>query len=175
MSDDLRYPTGRWRPPTGSSAEERKRWVDIIETTPAAVRGAVTNLTDVQLDTPYRPGGWTVRQLVHHIPDSHMNAYARTCLALTEADPTIRPYNEAAWAELPFARTGPIAVSLDLLEAVHGRWVPLLRGLTADDFQRSLHHPDMGAMRIESLASLYAWHGPHHVAHITGLRQRERW
>ena len=175
MSDDLRYPTGRFRPPTGATADERNHWVDSIAATPAAVRAAVANLTNAQLDTPYRPGGWTVRQLVHHVPDSHMNAYVRTCLALTEDEPIIRPYNEKTWAELSFARNGPIDVSLDLLAAVHARWVPVLRGLTPDDYERPLRHPESGPMRVETLVALYAWHGGHHVAHITRLRERERW
>lgn len=175
MSDDLRYPIGRFRPPSHVTAAERAHAIERIASAPRLLREAVSDLDDRQLDTPYRPGGWTVRQVVHHVPDSHMNAYVRTCLALTETEPTIRPYDEGAWAELRFARTGPIDVSLVLLAAVHDRWVPLLRDMNAPDFERPLFHPDNGRMTIDTLVALYAWHGQHHAAHIDRLRERENW
>jgi hypothetical protein len=175
MNDDLRYPVGRFRPPSDFSAGDRAQWIDAIAQTPAKLRAAVTDLDDAQLDTRYRPDGWTVRQLVHHVADSHMNAYVRSCLALTEQEPTIRPYDEGAWAELPFARSGPIAVSLDLLTALHGRWVPLLQGVQPADFERPYRHPVSGRTTLHGLVALYAWHGQHHVAHITRLRAREGW
>jgi hypothetical protein len=175
MSDDQSYPIGRVRAPASATAAERAQWIDAIAEAPKRLRAVVVGLGDEQLDTPYRPGGWTVRQLAHHVPDSHMNGYVRTCLALTEQEPTIRPYDEKAWAELPFARSGPIAVSLDLLDAVHERWVPLLRDLADADFKRAFYHPDNGRTLLETHVALYAWHGQHHVAHVTRLREREGW
>ncbi|MGH7540668.1 MAG: YfiT family bacillithiol transferase, partial [Gemmatimonadota bacterium] len=138
----LRYPIGRFAPRTGSTRAERTAWIDQIEHAPAAVRDAVRGLDDARLDTPYRPGGWTVRQVVHHLPDSHVNAYVRMKLAVTEDTPTIRPYEEAAWAEQPDARRAPVELSLRLLEALHARWVHWLRALHDDDFTRPLHHPE---------------------------------
>src|SRR6476620_9464894 len=141
-----------------------------IAAAPEHLRTAVAGLDDAQLDTPYRPGGWTVRQVVHHVPDSHLNAYTRIKLALTEDEPTIKPYEEARWAELPDARTGPIEISLALLEALHRRWVLLLRELQPADFTRQFRHPEHGrAMSLDEVLALYAWHGRHHVAHITSL------
>jgi len=132
-------------------------------------------LSEQQLDTPYRDGGWTVRQVVHHMPDSHMNSYVRLRLALTENEPIIKPYVEHLWADLYDARTAPIAVSLALLEALHQRWVMLLRSLKPADFSRTFRHPENGVRTIDWLLQLYAWHGRHHVAHITSLRERMKW
>jgi uncharacterized damage-inducible protein DinB len=140
------------------------------------LRAAVTGLTDAQLDTPYRPGGWTVRQVVHHVPDSHMNAYTRFKLALTEDVPTIKPYDEAKWAELDDSKSKMVEHSLALLEALHARWVFLLERLKPADFDRKLNHPEWDApMTLDMLLALYAWHGKHHVAHVTELRKRSGW
>jgi hypothetical protein len=176
MSDDLRYPTGRFKPTPGPVAADRREWIRAIEEAPAQLRAAVKGLSDVQLDTPYREGGWTVRQVVHHVPDSHMNAYVRTCLALTENEPTIRPYDENGWANLTFSRLGPIDLSLDLLDALHGRWLGVLRSMSEADFSRRLIHPEHNTMMTTAvLVEMYAWHGRHHVAHITKLRERAGW
>jgi len=171
---DLRYPIGPFVPPGPLSPDLRAQAIATIAETPARLRGAVDGLSEAQLDTPYRPGGWTVRQVTHHVPDSHLNAYIRFKLGLTEERPTIRPYDQAAWANLPDSRD-PIAPSLDLLDGLHARWVRLLRTMGAADFARRLHHPESGEMSLDDLLALYAWHGPHHVAHITSLRQREGW
>ena len=136
---------------------------------------AVAGLDDSQLDTPYRPGGWTVRQTVHHVGDSHMNSFIRCRLALTETEPTIRPYDQVTWAELPDMRTVPVGVSLQLIEALHTRWVAMLRGLQPADFDRTFRHPEVGVMTMSRNIALYAWHGRHHVAHITSLRERMGW
>jgi len=172
---DLRFPTGKFQRPPSLDAAGRARAIDIIAATPARLREAVRGLTDVQLDTEYRPGGWTVRQVVHHVPDSHLNAYVRFKLALTEDEPTIKPYDEARWAELADAKTVPIATSLTLLDAVHERWLAILNAMTATDFERTLVHPETGRQRLDQVLALYAWHGPHHVAHVTSLRQRNGW
>jgi uncharacterized damage-inducible protein DinB len=172
---DLRYPIGRLERRPSLSADERRAALDAIAATPAKLRTAVKGLTDSQLDTPYRPGGWTVRQLVHHVADSHMNAYTRFRLALTEDNPTIRPYDEAAWAELDDARTLPIAVSLDLLAALHERLIHLLRATPTEAFARTLNHPETGPMTLDTLVGIYAWHGRHHTAHVAALRERMKW
>lgn len=172
---DPRYPIGLLEfPHEPLTLQRRAELIDSIEATPQLLRDAVAGLDDAQLDTPYRPDGWTVRQLVHHVPDSHINSYTRFCLALTEDTPTIKPYDEAAWAELPDA-TLPIDVSLDLLDALHRRWVPLLRSLDEDQWNRRLKHPEMGPMTLDKLLVIYAWHGPHHVGHVTALRERMGW
>jgi DinB family protein len=173
--DDLRYPAGKFSLDPAPDAGKRRTWIRAIADVPASLRSAVDGLSEAQLDTPYRPGGWTVRQLVHHVPDSHLNAYIRLKLALTEDSPTIRPYDEAAWATLADSRLTPIATSLALLEALHDRWVVLLGSMREEDFSRPLVHPDRGPVTIDWLVQLYAWHGPHHVAHVTSLRQREGW
>lgn len=175
MSDDLRYPVGRFTPPTDATPADRARWIDEIAAAPARLREAVAGLDDRRLDTPYRPGGWTVRQVVHHVPDSHMNGYIRTCLALTEEAPTIKTYEEPVWARLPFQRTAPVATSLDLLDAVQARWVAVLRNMGDADFDRVYVHPESGPVTLTQQVALYAWHGRHHVAHITRLREREGW
>jgi len=172
---DLRYPVGRFSFPETISAGDRAVFIGQIAETPANLRAAVGGLSEEQLDTPYRPGGWTVRQVVHHFPDSHINSYVRFRLALTEDEPTIKPYEESRWAELPDARTGPVEVSLRLLECVHARWVALLRSLTDAEWKRAFRHPELGLVSLEQNAALYAWHGRHHVAHIRKLRQRMDW
>ncbi len=172
---DLRYPTGKLSYKDNLTAEQRASLIDRIAATPAALRAAVDGLNDAQLDTPYRPEGWSVRQVVHHVPDSHVNAYVRFKLALTEDGPTIKPYQEAAWATLADTRLTPVNVSLTLLEAVHARWVVLLQSMTESDFARPLMHPENGRMTLDKLLQLYAWHGGHHVGHVTELRKREGW
>jgi|SRR5215469_15564876 len=172
---DLRYPIGKSQPVSSLTPAERAAFIQQIAEAPVKLRAAVTGLDDQQLDTPYRPGGWTVRQTVHHVPDSHMNAFTRIKLALTEEVPTIKPYFEARWAELADAKA-PIDPSLDLLDALHQRWVPLLRSLTPSDWQREFLHPAQNKrMSLDQTLALYAWHGRHHVAHITALRERNSW
>lgn len=149
--------------------------IDQIAAAPMLMRDAVSGLTPSQLDTPYRQGGWTLRQVVHHVPDSHLNAYARFKLALTEDAPTIKSYDEARWAELGDSHDTPIKTSLAMLDALHDRWVRLLRSMAPGDFQRQLKHPESGTMTLDALLSLYAWHGRHHVAHITSTRERRGW
>lgn len=175
--DSLRYPTGRFqRPKRPLETVERRKMIDAIARTPDDFRAAVRGLSELQLDTPYRPEGWTVRQLVHHVPDSHMNAYVRFKLALTEDVPAIKPYDEAEWAKLSDVRDTPIETSLTLLSAMHDRWVRLLRAMTPDDFGRKLSHPEWDApLSLDMMLALYAWHGPHHTAHVTSLRQRMGW
>ncbi len=172
---DPRYPVGKFVKPAAIDRFVREAHVREIEAAPENVRWAVARLSDAQLDTPYREGGWTVRQVVHHIPDSHLNAYVRFKLALTEQDPTIKPYDEALWAELPEAKRGPIDMSLRLLESIHVRWVACIRALPAESFARAFRHPELGTMTLDEQLAMYAWHGRHHVAHITSLRERMGW
>ena len=172
---DPRYPIGRLQAIEHPDDALRKESIQRIADTPAALAAAVKGLSEQQLDTPYRDGGWTVRQVVHHMPDSHMNSYVRLRLALTENEPTIKPYAEHLWADLFDARTAPVAVSLTMLEALHQRWVMLLRSLKPADFSRTFRHPENGVRTIDWLVQLYAWHGRHHVAHITSLRERMKW
>ena len=172
---DLRYPIGPFQRPDTLRADDRREAIDQIATLPEKLQAAVEGLTDVQLDTPYRPGGWTVRQVVHHVADSHINAYARFRLALTEDGPTIKPYKEARWAELPDAGTAPVTLSLDLLSALHDRWVRLLRSLEDEAWERVWHNPETGTLALGEALIHYAWHGRHHMAHITALREREGW
>jgi uncharacterized damage-inducible protein DinB len=172
---DLSFPIGRYQREATVTAERRAEWIRDIAETPAALRRAVETLSDQQLDTPYRPGGWTVRQVVHHVPDSHMNAFIRFKLALTEDIPTIKPYEQALWADLPDAR-GPIVNSLTLLESLHERWVTLLNGMSPADYQKSFRHPEYDrTMTLDDTLGLYSWHGRHHVAHITSLAARSGW
>lgn len=174
--ENLRYPVGSFRFDGDADPRTRARRIDEIAATPSHLRQAVEGLAAAQLDTPYRPGGWTVRQVVHHLPDSHLNAYVRIRLALTEEEPTIRPYEEARWAELPDARSGPIEPSLALLESLHERWLLLLRELGPSDFERRFRHPEHNRMfGLDEVIAMYAWHGRHHVAHITSLRRRMGW
>ena len=173
--NDLRYPIGKFSYAGPLSNDQKASYIGEIAQTPAKLRAAVKGLSPEQLDTPYRPGGWTVRQLAHHVPDSHMNAYVRFKLALTEENPTIKPYEEARWAELADTKTTPVEVSLTLLESLHDRWVRLLRDLSPTDWHRTFQHPELGAMTLEKTLGLYEWHGRHHVAHITALRERNGW
>jgi hypothetical protein len=157
------------------TSDARQDLIGQIAETPARMRAAVAGLNAEQLDTPYRPGGWTVRQVVHHVPESHMNSYIRFKLAITEDVPTVKPYFEDRWAELDDANQAPIGLSLGLLEALHERWVWFLRSLKDADFQRTFMHPDLGSVSLDKNVALYAWHGQHHVAHITSLRERNGW
>jgi hypothetical protein len=175
VSQDLRFPLGKFTWPEAVSAAERSDYIETIAATPARLREAVAGLTEEQFDTPYREGGWTVRQVVHHVPESHMNSYIRFKLALTEDTPVIKPYDEAAWGRLgDIARTPP-EVSLSLLDNLHTRWVSLLRSLSESDWRREFRHPDLGVIALDKNLALYAWHGNHHIAHITGLRERQGW
>jgi uncharacterized damage-inducible protein DinB len=172
---DLSYPIGKFRWEGPGTAADRARRIDEIAAAPAALRKAVAGLDDAQLDTPYRPGGWTVRQVAHHVPDSHLNAYVRFKLAVTEDAPTIKPYDEAAWAELADVKTVPVAASLALLEALHERWAAFLRSLGEAEWARTFRHPELGVVPLGKNVALYAWHGRHHVAHVTSLRARMSW
>ena len=172
---DLRYPIGKFQRPESVTAEDRAAWLAALADAPARFRNAVRDLDDAQLDTPYRPDGWTVRQVVHHVADSHMNSYVRFRLALTETDPTIKPYDEAQWANLHDAHTMPVEVSLQLLDSLHLRWVTLLQSLAPADFDRTFRHPVLGQMTLSANLALYAWHSRHHEAHITALRSRMGW
>ena len=171
---DLRYPVGEFKPKESYTDEERLRFIGEIEEVPARLRAAVEGLSEEQLDTPYRPGGWTLRQVAHHLPDSHLNGYVRTKLALTEDEPEIKTYMEDRWAELADSKAAP-EVALALADAVHRRWILLWRSLTPEQFERKFRHPEWGAFRLDQQLALYAWHGRHHVAHITSLREREGW
>jgi uncharacterized damage-inducible protein DinB len=173
--ETLRYPVGRFSPKRNSTDEDRDVWIGQIERLPAELGSAIAGLDADQLDTPYRPGGWTVRQVVHHLADSHVNSHVRFRLAVTEREPVIRPYQEAAWAELPDARDGDPAMSLELLSGLHRRWVAFLRSLDADAWRRAFQHPESGRITLDTSLQLYAWHGRHHVAHVRKLRERMRW
>ena len=175
MSEDLRYPVGQFKWDEDVTPERRHVLIGQIGEAPRQLRLAVEGLSPEQLNTPYRPGGWTVRQVVHHVPDSHLNSYLRFKWARTEDDPAIKTYHEDRWSELPDARTGPPEVSLALLDALHRRWVLLLRSLADEDYRRTFKHPEWGAVPLDKALALYAWHGRHHVAHIMRLRERERW
>lgn len=172
---DPRYPIGPFSPDANPTPEGRSRHVEQITALPAKLRSALRGLSPQQLDTSYRDGGWTVRQVAHHVPDSHMNAYIRFKLALTENVPTIKPYEEAAWARLKDSESTSVEVSLNLLEALHIRWVNLLRSMRTEDFSRKLNHPESGLQTLDHVLALYDWHGNHHVAHITTLRERMKW
>jgi uncharacterized damage-inducible protein DinB len=172
---DPRYPIGQPDLKPVLSDAERRTAIDSIAAVPANLRAAVAGLTPEQLDTPYREGGWTVRQVVHHVPDSHMNAYIRFKLGLTEDTPTIKLYEEGLWAQLDDVRTTPPEVSLTLLETLHRRWVDILRSMRPEDFQRTLSHPEKGRLTLDQMLGLYHWHGRHHVAHVTALRERMGW
>ena len=174
---DLRYPIGPLKDHIRdrTTAEEKAAVMDEIEAAPTQLRAAVEGLDDAQLDTPYRDEGWTVRQVVHHVVDSHINAYVRFRWSLTEDGPVIKPYEEKEWARLPDAISAPVAVSLDLLDALHTRWLILLRAMGPEDFERRWSSPDFGELSVDVLLQIYGWHGKHHVAHITALREREGW
>jgi uncharacterized damage-inducible protein DinB len=172
--DDLRYPIGRFAPPASSVAGVRAAYIETLRQLPEHLRAAVSGLSEAQLDTPYREGGWTVRQVVHHLADSHGNAFFRFKLALTEDWPTVKTYDEAAWAKLADSRV-PIDGSLALIDALHQRWGALLESMTEEDFQKGFNHPEMGRQKLAMSLAVYAWHGRHHTAHITGLRARQGW
>lgn len=172
---DPRYPIGKFEWPEAVTAADIDRAVHEIEALPEQLRQSVSGLGETQLATPYRPGGWTVRQVVHHVADSHLNSYVRFRLAVTENEPTIKPYDENSWAELADARSAPIDLSLDLIESLHHRWVLLMRSFGPSEWSRSFRHPERGLIRVDATALLYGWHGRHHVAHVTLLRQREGW
>jgi hypothetical protein len=172
---DPRYPIGQFEMPDKITPALRQSAIEKIAETPAKIRAAIKGLSESQLDTPYRDGGWTIRQVVHHVPDSHLNAYVRLKLALTESTPTIKPYAEDKWAELADSRSTPIETSLALLESLHLRWVQLWRSLKPEDFSRKLIHPDHGERNVDWLVFVYGWHGPHHTAHITALRKVKGW
>jgi uncharacterized damage-inducible protein DinB len=175
-TSDLRYPIGKFDWAAPITEADYPRLIAEIAAAPGALRSAVAGLSRDQLETRYRPGGWTVKQVVHHVPDSHFNAYARFKLGLTEDEPTIKPYDEAKWAELADSQRVPVDVSLDLLEALHQRWVALLRAMDPADFNRAVRHPEYNrVMTLAQLLGLYAWHSRHHVAHIIELRKREGW
>jgi uncharacterized damage-inducible protein DinB len=171
---DERYPIGKHTPVAELSPADRSACIEQIAAAPATFRRAVAGLNDAQLDTPYRAGGWTVRQVAHHLPDSHMNAYMRFKWGLTEDTPAIKTYEEKDWAKTPEIGA-PIAMSLDLLTALHQRWVTLLRAMRPADFARTIQHPEWGKPSLDSMLALYAWHGRHHTAHVTTLRQRMGW
>ncbi len=173
--EDLSYPIGKFKAEPEVTDAKRNQFIDDISAAPAALRAAVKGLSKEQLDTPYRPGGWTVRQVVHHLSDSQMNAYIRFRLALTENEPTIKPYEQQLWAELTDAKTADIEMSLKLFEGLHQRWVLLLRSMKPEDFQRKFIHPENGVNVLERTLQMYSWHGKHHVAHITSLRKRMGW
>ena len=172
---DLRYPIGKFQWEDNLTEARRGELIGQIAETPAKVRAAVAGFTEQQFDTPYREGGWTVRQVVHHLADSHMNAYVRFKLAMTEEEPTIKTYEQQLWAETPDAKTAPADISLTLLDSLHQRWSVLLRSMSGTDFNRKFTHPEHGKITLERLLGLYAWHGRHHTAHITGLRERKGW
>jgi hypothetical protein len=174
MNTDLRFPVGKFRKLESLTPAERATRIADIAATPANLRAAVAQLNDKQLDTPYRPEGWTVRQVAHHVPDSHMNAYVRVKLALTENEPTIKPYEEADWAKLQDSKL-PVEPSLALLENLHTRWVVLLNSLDDSQWTRKFLHPAMGPVTLDQTLEIYSWHGRHHVAHITALRARNGW
>jgi uncharacterized damage-inducible protein DinB len=175
MLQDLRYPIGEFEPVANLTDEQRGQFIGQIAETPWRLAAAVAGLNPQQLDTPYRPGGWTVRQLIHHVPDSHMNAYVRFKLALTEDEPVIKPYDEARWVELADSKSTPPEVSLALLDNLHKRWVALLLSIEPADWARKFRHPERGTMTLDDTLALYAWHGRHHAAHITSLRERNGW
>src|SRR6266436_3589917 len=172
---ELRYPVGKFDFDAPVNEADYPKLIAAIAETPVALRSAVAGLTRDQLETRYRPGGWTVRQVVHHVPDSHMNAFTRFKLALTEDEPTIKPYNEAEWAKLADVPGTPVETSLALMDSLHERWVILLKSLTSADLKRKFRHPEMGLVTLERSLAMYAWHGRHHVAHITSLRDRMGW
>jgi uncharacterized damage-inducible protein DinB len=175
MSEDLKFPVGDFSPPEQVTAEMREKFIETIEKLPPNLRDAVENLSDEQLETAYRPAGWTVRQVVHHIADSHLNSFCRFKLGLSENAPTIKTYDEAMWAETADAKEAPIESSLSIIDGLHARWTRLLKSMSDDDFERKINHPERGEMTLGTLLALYDWHSRHHTAHITKLRERNEW
>lgn len=172
---DAQYPIGKFTFDPDVTAEKRKRWIEEVAAAPALYRKAVARLTDAQLDTSYREGGWTVRQVIHHMADSHLHTLMRFRMALTEDDPVITGYDPAKWGELPDAKTGPVDVSLNLLEAIHARWILLLKTMAPTDFTRTFRRADGQTVSLDRALQTYAWHGKHHAAQIMGLRERQGW
>lgn len=172
---DPKYPVGKFAWPESISEDDRRNFAAQIEDLPARLRAAVHGLTEAQIDTPYREGGWTVRQVVHHLADSHMNAFIRFKLALTENEPTIKPYEQQKWADLPDGKTPPVEISMTLLDSLHRRWALLIKSMKPEEFARTFRHPELGLVTLERNLALYAWHGRHHVAHVTSLRERKGW
>lgn len=175
MSEDLRFPVGKFDAAQTVTAEKRVGFIRTIAELPAKLNRAIENLNDEQLDTRYRPEGWTLRQVVHHVADSHLNSFCRFKLGLSEATPTIKPYDEAAWAEMADSKDVPVDLSLKIIEGVHARWTLLLDSMSDADFEREINHPERGAMSLNSLLALYDWHSRHHTAHITETRRRNGW
>jgi hypothetical protein len=173
--DDLRFPIGRFSPLAMSLPGVREAHIQTLRVLPTRLRAAVSGLGDSQLDTPYREGGWTLRQVVHHVADSHSICYIRIKLALTEDWPTVKSYDETAWANLSDSRWLPVEVSLSMIEALHGRWVGLMESLSDGDFQRGYEHAEMGRQNLTTVLALYDWHSRHHTAHITTMRARQGW
>ncbi len=173
--EDLRYPTGKWIKVPNPDAAIREAMIAAVAGVPSALAMALTGLTEAQLDTPYRPGGWSPRQIVHHLADSHMNAFIRLKLGITEDNPTIKPYAEQTWAETPDGRDAPVALSMSILEGLHGRWAHLLQSLDASAFDRTIQHPERGPMTLSDLLGLYTWHGNHHTTQILKMRERLGW
>lgn len=172
---DLRYPIGKFEHDGSVTDDDLERWISQIEALPDQMRRAVAELTEEQLDTPYRPGGWTLRQVVHHVPDSHLNSYVRFKWALTEEEPVIKAYDEQRWAELDDYRVLSVQGSLDFLALLHARWATLLRSLSHEQFRRRFVHPVSGPTELSWNVGSYAWHGRHHLAHITSTVEREGW
>lgn len=174
--ENLRYPIGRFQMPENFSKEKINHWIQEIQDAPAQYRDLVNGWTDEQLDTPYRPEGWTIRQLIHHVADSHMNSYIRFKWTLTEYEPTIKAYDEKLWAELPEAKTATVVVSLGLIESLHARWCLMLKNLSEADWKKIFIHPESGkSISLETMVALYAWHSKHHIAHIAGLKELKGW
>ncbi len=174
--EQLKYPIGKYAPPNPITPEHHYAWIQELVLAPGRFREAARAMSETQLDTPYREGGWTVRQLLHHVPDSHMNAYIRFKWTLTEEKPTIKAYHEDRWAKLEDSRVVPVELSLSLLESLHNRWVALLKVLTPEDFKKLYVHPQYGTeFSLERVLGLYAWHGKHHLAHIVNLKERMKW
>lgn len=175
MSEDLRFPVGQFQPPEQITRAMRSKFIRTIEQLSPNLKDAVDSLTDEQLDTAYRPEGWTVRQVVHHIADSHLNSFCRFKLGLSENSPIIKTYDEAMWAEMADARDAPIELSLSIIDGLHARWTRLLNSMSDEDFEKKINHPERGAMNLGELLALYDWHSRHHTAHITKLRERNNW
>ncbi|MEP6763766.1 MAG: YfiT family bacillithiol transferase [Gemmatimonadaceae bacterium] len=175
MSEDLSFPIGKFKSPPSLTDAEWQAAINTMASQPARFRSALKGLSEAQLDSPYRPGGWTVRQRAHHVPDSHMNMYMRFKVALTEDNPTIKPYDQDAWSTLADVRAVPISTSLLLFDALHERAISVLRSVSVADRARKYVHPENGPTRIDQMVALYAWHGDHHIAHVLNLRKREGW
>lgn len=175
MSEDLRFPIGDFQISTEVTPEMREKFIRTIAELPLKIRAALRDLEDEQINTPYRPEGWTVRQLVHHIADSHINSFCRFKLGLSEDTPTIKPYDEASWAEMADVKNAPIDLSLGIIDGIHARWAMLLKSMSDEDFERKINHPQRGTMSLNSMLALYDWHSRHHTAHITNLRERNNW